>query len=382
MENVGDAKKRKLNEEEELEAEYGNGNGGSMSKDELQGLLEPLTKEQLISIMLNIGSLNPAIAEEIRDVASKDPAHRKLFVRGLAWETSSQTLCAAFEQYGEIEEGAVIMDKNTGKSRGFGFVTFKHMDSAQRALKEPSKTIDGRITISNLAASSSSPGQNADLAQRKLYIGGLSYDTPNEKLLEVFSKYGEIEEGSVAYDKKTNKSRGFAFVTFKTVEAAKRALKEPNKNIDGRGVTVKLAAEGQKEKPTSQSAASPKMQPVPQIQAGYATDYANITSYQRPVPQVAASAPPVIGFSAYPSGLTAYAAQPLPYATQTTYAGISSTPQYGGLGPVTPYSSSQYAKYATSLQTPRLVQSGLHTAAPGAGTGASYPYYSSSGTNF
>ena len=39
------------------------------------------------------GSSYPAIAEEIKDVASKDPANRKLFVRGLAWETSSQTLC-------------------------------------------------------------------------------------------------------------------------------------------------------------------------------------------------------------------------------------------------------------------------------------------------
>ena len=47
-----------------------------------------------------------------------------------------------FHEYGEIEEGAVIVDKSTGKSRGYGFITFKHMDSAQRALKEPSKIID------------------------------------------------------------------------------------------------------------------------------------------------------------------------------------------------------------------------------------------------
>jgi len=48
----------------------------------------------------------------------------------------------AFEQFGEVEEACVITDKGTGKSRGFGFITFKHMDSAQRALKEPSKNID------------------------------------------------------------------------------------------------------------------------------------------------------------------------------------------------------------------------------------------------
>ncbi len=53
----------------------------------------------------------------------------------------------AFEQFGEIEEGAVITDKGTGKSRGFGFITFKHMDSAQRALREPSKNIDVSSTV-------------------------------------------------------------------------------------------------------------------------------------------------------------------------------------------------------------------------------------------
>lgn len=375
MEVKGDGKKRKLDEE-------ANGAPLQLSKDDLHSLLEPLSKEQLISLLVNAGSSYPAIAEEIKDVASKDPAHRKLFVRGLAWETSSQTLCDAFEQYGEIEEGAVIMDKTSGKSRGFGFVTFKHMDSAQRALKEPSKTIDGRITVSNLAVASTGPGQSTDQAQRKLYIGGLSYDTANDKLLEVFSKYGEIEEGSVAYDKNTNKSRGFAFVTFKTVEATKRALKEPNKTIDGRTVTVKLAADGQKEKLPSQPAVSPQMQPIPQMQTAYGTDDPSLNSYHRPGPQVPASAPPPIGYSAYPSGLTAYGSQPPPYATQPTYGGISSASQYGVLSSTTPYSSNQYAKYATSLQDPRLVPSGLHTTGAGAGPGPGYPYYGSSGTGF
>jgi heterogeneous nuclear ribonucleoprotein A1/A3 len=46
-----------------------------------------------------------------------------------------------------------------------------------------------------------------DQAQRKLYIGGLSYDTTSDTLLNIFSQYGEIEEGAIAYDKNTNKSR-------------------------------------------------------------------------------------------------------------------------------------------------------------------------------
>lgn len=51
----------------------------------------------------------------------------------------------AFQEHGEIEEGAVIYDKVTGKSRGYGFVTFKDMESAQIALKAPSKMIDVSI---------------------------------------------------------------------------------------------------------------------------------------------------------------------------------------------------------------------------------------------
>lgn len=134
------------------------------------------------------------------------------------------------------------------------------MDSAQRELKDPSKTIDRRITVRNLAdMASTGPGQSTDRAQRKLYIGGLSYDTANDKLLEFFSKYGEIEEGSDAYDKNTNKSKGFSFVTFKTVETTKRALKERKKTINGRIVTVKIVADDQKEKISSQPAVSPQM---------------------------------------------------------------------------------------------------------------------------
>jgi heterogeneous nuclear ribonucleoprotein A1/A3 len=63
----------------------------------------------------------------------------------------------AFKQYGKIEEGSVIIHKVTGKSRGFGFIIFKHMESAQKALQEPSKTIDGRITVCNLATVSQHP---------------------------------------------------------------------------------------------------------------------------------------------------------------------------------------------------------------------------------
>ncbi|KAF5750678.1 UBP1-associated protein 2C-like [Tripterygium wilfordii] len=219
-----DFKKRKMEE---------TGNGGeSTTQEEMRLLLDPLAKSQLVDLLSRLGPQYPSIAEEIKSLASADPVHRKLFVRGLAWNTTSDTLCDAFRMHGEIEEGAVIYDKATSKSRGYGFITYKHMESAHSALRAPSKVIDGRMAVCTLACEGlNGVSGTPDLAQRKLYVGGLSPNVTSEMLLSFFGRHGEIEEGSVAYDKDTNESRGFGFVTYKTVEAAKKAIDDPQKNL-------------------------------------------------------------------------------------------------------------------------------------------------------
>ncbi|KAL4367304.1 hypothetical protein GQ457_05G032260 [Hibiscus cannabinus] len=52
-----------------------------------------------------------------------DTTYTKVFVGGLAWETQSETLRRCFEQFGEILEVVVITAKNTGRSKGYGFVS-------------------------------------------------------------------------------------------------------------------------------------------------------------------------------------------------------------------------------------------------------------------
>ncbi|KAF3456635.1 hypothetical protein FNV43_RR01289 [Rhamnella rubrinervis] len=58
----------------------------------------------------------------------------KLFVGGLSWGTDDQSLRDAFSGFGDVVEARVIVDRNTGKSRGFGFVGFSSEDSASSAL--------------------------------------------------------------------------------------------------------------------------------------------------------------------------------------------------------------------------------------------------------
>ncbi|OVA00691.1 RNA recognition motif domain [Macleaya cordata] len=81
-----------------------------------------------------------------------DTTYTKVFVGGLAWETQSETLHHHFEQFGEILEAVVITDKNTGRSKGYGFVTFRDPEAANRACADPSPVIDGRRANCNLAS--------------------------------------------------------------------------------------------------------------------------------------------------------------------------------------------------------------------------------------
>ncbi len=77
---------------------------------------------------------------------------KKLFIGSLAWATDSSSLQAAFERFGAIEEATVISDRETGRSRGFGFVTFTDEGPTQQAISEMNGTeLDGRPIVVNEA---------------------------------------------------------------------------------------------------------------------------------------------------------------------------------------------------------------------------------------
>lgn len=76
----------------------------------------------------------------------------KLFVGGLSWDTSDDSLKAAFSTHGDVTEAKVIMDRDTGRSRGFGFVTFAEASQAASAISALDGTsLDGRSIRVNLA---------------------------------------------------------------------------------------------------------------------------------------------------------------------------------------------------------------------------------------
>ncbi len=75
----------------------------------------------------------------------------KLYVGGLSWNTDNAGLENAFSSFGEIEEAKVITDRDTGRSRGFGFVTFANQEDAEKALSLDGSELDGRTLKVNVA---------------------------------------------------------------------------------------------------------------------------------------------------------------------------------------------------------------------------------------
>jgi len=77
---------------------------------------------------------------------------KKLFVGGLNWKTTDEGLRQAFERFGQIAEAKVITDRETGRSRGFGFITFLEEADANNAITEMDGTeLEGRTIKVNQA---------------------------------------------------------------------------------------------------------------------------------------------------------------------------------------------------------------------------------------
>src|SRR3972149_10757315 len=76
----------------------------------------------------------------------------------------------------------------------------------------------------------------------KLFVGGLSFSTSNERLREAFAACGTVESASVVTDRDTGRSRGFGFVEMATPEGAEQAISKLNgTSLDGRTIQVEKA---------------------------------------------------------------------------------------------------------------------------------------------
>nr|BAK01483.1 predicted protein [Hordeum vulgare subsp. vulgare] len=255
--------------EEEEQQQTEEAEEGDSDPASIQELLEVFPKEQLVELLRDAAVGHRDVLESVRRAADADPAQRKIFVHGLGWDTTVDILTEAFRPYGEIEDLKLVSDRNTGKCKGYGFILFRRRSGARAALLEPQKKIGNRTTSCQLASLGPVPSGGAannpmlatapalapaalilppvsEYTQRKIFVSNVGADIDPQKLLQFFSKYGEIEEGPLGLDKATGKPKGFALFVYRTLEGAKKALQEPHKSFEGVVLHCQKAIDGPK----------------------------------------------------------------------------------------------------------------------------------------
>ncbi|GIY86856.1 RNA-binding protein squid [Caerostris darwini] len=158
---------------------------------------------------------------------------RKLFIGGISWDTDQKDLKEYFSKFGEVTDVTIKTDPATGKSRGFGFVTFAVEETVDNVLKAVPHTIKGKQIDPKRAKAR--PGI------KKIFVGGLDNDFPEADIRAYFEKYGKIENIELPFDKVKNQRRQFCFVTFEAEEACEASCKQAKQKIGNKECDVKKA---------------------------------------------------------------------------------------------------------------------------------------------
>jgi len=170
-----------------------------------------------------------------------EPEHLcKLFIGGLDYRTTDETLKSHFEKYGEIVDVIVMKDPQTKRSRGFGFVAFSQSYMVDEAQKCRPHNIDGRDVDTKRAVPRDQIGKVETNNCKKLFIGGIK-DLSEDEIRDHFSRFGDIVSVALPTDRETQKKRGFAFVEFQDYDAADKASLEFRTTIVDTEVDVKKA---------------------------------------------------------------------------------------------------------------------------------------------
>ncbi|PON48169.1 Splicing factor-like protein [Parasponia andersonii] len=153
-------------------------------------------------------------------IGHRDWASGKLFVGSVSWDTTEENFADYFRRYGEITDSIIMYDKQSGRPRGFGFVTFSDPAVADKVL-EQGHVIDSREV-----------GVRRRVPREDLEAKG-------DELSEYFSLYGGIIDYENVLDHESGQFRGFGFVTFENEDAVEQRENymnlEANVYISSRG---------------------------------------------------------------------------------------------------------------------------------------------------
>lgn len=192
-----------------------------------------------------------------------------LFIGNLSWNIDEEWLTREFEEFGEIKGVRVITDRDSGRSKGFGYVEFMAVDSAVQAFEAKNgELLDGRnirIDYSTPRPPKNNDGftpqqRGADRAQRygdvakppskTLFVGNVSFNANEQTLTELFEEHGTINAVRLPTDRETGELKGFGYVEFSSIDEAKGAFEAcQGAAIEGRPIRLDYAGERSNDSP-------------------------------------------------------------------------------------------------------------------------------------
>ncbi|GAA0164726.1 RNA metabolism protein [Lithospermum erythrorhizon] len=164
----------------------------------------------------------------------------KIFIGGLAKDTTLDQFVKYFGNYGEITDSVIMKDRHTGRPRGFGFITYADPSVVDAVIAETHIINDKQVEIKRTIPQGAADSK--DFTTKKIFVGGIPPSLTEDEVKDFFSKYGKVVEHEIIRDHVTNRSRGFGFVVFDSEQVVDNLLVDGNKiDMNGNQVEIKKA---------------------------------------------------------------------------------------------------------------------------------------------
>ncbi|VFQ89425.1 unnamed protein product [Cuscuta campestris] len=161
----------------------------------------------------------------------------KIFIGGLAKDTTLDQFVKYFGKYGEITDSVIMKERNTGRPRGFGFITYANPSVVDTVIAETHIINDKQVEIKRTIPKGSS--ESKDFKTKKIFVGGIPTSISEDEFKDFFSKFGKVAEHEIIRDHDTKRSRGFGFVVFDNEQVVDTIMAD-GKKIDMMGTQVEI----------------------------------------------------------------------------------------------------------------------------------------------